>query len=232
MLKALLWKDLRVNRLPLVMATALMLAPYGVVIAAVMQMPLWKEATAASAWAVILSTGCYFSVMCSQASLAMLSGHLIAVERSDRSLEFIAYLPPSRRQLLSSKALVLFGTAAVIWGASLALRELAGVLAGPAVASARALTANMASLWSLAAVGALAMGAGWCASCGLSGTGGAVAMAFFAPMILVGLLQSLGYAAGWPDAFSLGAVYRSACWWLGGALFAIGTGYFLNRVEP
>ncbi len=95
MLRALLWKDLRVNRLPLLIAVAMLIVPYIIVSVAVTNMPLWDEATKASAWAVFLATGCHFSVMCSQASLAMLSGHVIAVERGDRSAEFIAYLPPS-----------------------------------------------------------------------------------------------------------------------------------------
>ena len=232
MLRALIWKDLRVNRLPLLVTALLLAAPYGVVAAAVVQMPLWQESTSASAWAVLLAPGCYFSVMCSQASVAMLSGHLIAVERADRSVEFIAYLPPSRLQLLLSKATILASAVAMVWGANLMLREFSGILAGHARDPADALVADMASFWSLAAVGALAMGAGWCASCFLSGTGGPVAMAFFSPMILVGLLQSLGFASGWPDQFSFGSVYRTACWSLGLALFAIGTGYFLRRVEP
>lgn len=232
MLKALIWKDLRINQLPLLIVVLVLLVPYAVVASAVMQMPLWQESTTASGWAVLLATGCYFSVMCSQASLAMLSGHVVAVERADRSVEFIAYLPPSRFQLLLSKLIVLASALVVVWGANLALRELSGYLAGDTRDPANALVADMASLWSLAAVGTLAMGAGWCASCTLSGTGAPVAMAFFSPMILVGLLQSLGFASGWPDEFSFGSVYRTACWLCGLALFAIGTVHFLRRVEP
>ena len=232
MLIALLRKDIRINRLPILMGLVLLIIPYGVVAASVMQMPLWQESTAASGWAVLLATGCYFSLMCSQASLAMLSGHLIAVERADRSVEFIAYLPPSRLQLLLSKLLVLAIAIAVVWCFNLTLGELASYLAGAANDPAGALVADMASVSSLAAVGVLAIGAGWCASCTLSGTGGPVAIAFFSPVLLVGLLQSLGFAAGWPDEFSFGAVYQSACWWIGLALFAIGTGYYLQRVEP
>lgn len=232
MLKALIWKDARINRLPLMIAVFLLVGPYLVVAAAVMQMPLWQESTSASAWAILLATGGYFSVMCSQASLAMLSGHLIAVERADRSAEFIAYLPPSRFQLLLSKLFVLASTIAMVWGTNLAFTWLSSYLAGDARDPARALTADMASFWTLAAVGALAMGAGWCASCMLTGTGGPVAIAFFSPVILVGLLQSLGFASGWPDEFSFGSVYVSGCWLLSCALFGIGTVHFLRRVEP
>ena len=63
MLKALIWKDLRINRLPLLIGAFVLVAPYIVVGVAVTHMPLWEEATAASAWAVLLTTGCHFSVM-------------------------------------------------------------------------------------------------------------------------------------------------------------------------
>src|SRR5581483_10987631 len=119
MLKALMWKDLRINRLPLWIGGIVLVAPYLLVGIAVMQMPLWQEATVASAWAVLLTTGCHFSVMCSQPTLAMLSGNSIAVERGDRSAEFLSYLPPSRAMVLLSKAMVLLAAFLVIWGPNL-----------------------------------------------------------------------------------------------------------------
>jgi hypothetical protein len=230
-LRALLWKDTRVNRLPLLMCAALLVVPYLIVATAVMQMPLWTEASASSAWAVLLATGCYFSVMCSQAGLAMLSGHLIAVERADRSIEFMAYLPPSRGQLLLSKALVLAGTAAIVWLLNLAVQQLANWLAEDA-AGAQALTPDLVSFPFLAAVGALAMGTGWCASCMLEGTGAAVGLAIFSPIVLVGLLQSVSYFIGWPNENSFGEVYRGACWLFAFLFLILGSLYFLQRVEP
>ena len=85
LMRALVWKDLRLNRLPLLIGAALLVAPYIIVGTALTHMPVWEEAARASAWAVLLATGCHFSVMCSQASLALLSGHVIAAERGDRS---------------------------------------------------------------------------------------------------------------------------------------------------
>jgi len=232
MLKALLWKDLRVNRLPLLMCATLFIAPYILAAAAVMQVPLWQEASTSSGWAVVLATGAYFSIMCSQASLAMLSGHLIAVERSDRSAEFIAYLPPTRLQLLSSKLMVLATAVAVVWGGNFAVQKFADLLAFDLEGGARALTAEMASLGTLAAIGTLAIGAGWCATCMLSGTGTAVAFAMCAPMVLVGVLLALGFSAGWPDQFSFGAVYVRACWVMAILFFVIGSAHYLRRIEP
>jgi hypothetical protein len=53
-----------------------------------------------------------------------------------------------------------------------------------------------------------------------------------APMVLVGVLQSLGFATGWPDAFSFGAVYVRACWIIAILLFALGSAHYLRRFEP
>lgn len=231
LVKALVWKDLRVNRLPLLIGMALLIAPYVVVGTAVTHMPVWEEATRASAWAVLLATGCYFSLMCSQASLALLSGHVIAAERGDRSAEFLAYLPPSRGQVLFSKALVLAGSAAVVWGLNWGASLIADHLAGDTDA-ARMLTADMASIGRLAAIGVLAAGAGWCASSMLENSGPAVAFALVAPIVTFGAFQLIMYLANWPDELTFADVYFAACWPIGASLFAAGTVYFLRRVEP
>ena len=49
---------------------------------------------------------------------AMLGGNAIACERSDRSAHFLAYLPPTKTQILASKFLVAAGALAVLWGAN------------------------------------------------------------------------------------------------------------------
>jgi ABC-type transport system involved in multi-copper enzyme maturation permease subunit len=231
MLTALVWKDLRINRLPLIVGAVLMIAPYVLLTAIVMNLPLWEEATRATAWAVLLASACQFSVMCSQASLAMLSGHLIAVERGDRSAEFLAYLPPSRALVLLSKAIVLAAALLVVYGVNLTLLEIASRLSADADAT-RVLTSNLTSLPRLAAVGFLAMGAGWCASAMLDGTGTAVALAFVAPMALFGLLQATRAACNWPDDLSFAAAYFGACRGVGLALAVLGTCSYLRRVEP
>lgn len=231
MLRALLWKDLRVNRLPLFIGVVLFLVPHGIVAAAVAHMPLWTEARPASALAVLLGTSSYFSIMCSQAALAMLSGHVIAAERGDRSAEFLAYLPPTRAQVLLSKAAVLLGAGAVVWGVNLGLRLLANYLADGTDA-ARSLTGDMTSLGHLAALGALAVGGGWCASAMLENSGPAVALALVAPVTLFGVLEFTYYVFGWPDDHSFARIYFAGCWLAGIALFAGGSTYYLRRIEP
>ena len=205
LIRALMWKDLRINRLPLLIGAALLVAPYIIVGVAVTHMPLWQEATRASAWAVLLATGCHFSVMCSQPTLALLSGHVIAVERGDRSAEFLGYLPPSRGQVLLSKAIVLLGAAAIVWSLNLGTRFIAEYLAGD-TDPASMLTGGMTSLARLAAIGLLAAGAGWCASSMLENSGPAVAFAMVAPIVTFGFFQLTRYLANWPDELSFSTV--------------------------
>jgi len=47
-----------------------------------------------------------------------------------------------------------------------------------------------------------------------------------------GFLQLTRYLANWPDELSFTTVYFAACWPVGAGLFAVGTAYFLCRVEP
>lgn len=231
MLKALIWKDLRINRLPLLIGAFVLVAPYIVVGVAVTHMPLWQEATAASAWAVLLATGCHFSVMCSQPTLAILSGHIIAVERGDRSAEFLGYLPPSRGLVLFSKAVVLAGTFLMIWGLNLLLHATAFWLS-PESDAAHDLTSHMASLPRFAGIGLLAAGAGWCASANVDNSGPAVALGLAAPAVLFGMLLAANSAFNTPDDLSFATVYFTLCPILAVVCFTIGTLLYLRRVEP
>lgn len=231
MLKALIWKDLRLNRLPLLIGAFVLVAPYIVVAVAVTHMPLWQEATGASAWADLLATGCHFSVMCSQPTLAMLSGHIIAVERGDRSAEFLGYLPASRGLVLFSKALVLAGTFLAVWGLNLLLHATALWLS-PDCDATRVLTSHMASLPRFAGIGLLAAGAGWCASANVDNSGPAVGLGLAAPAVLFAVLQATNSAFNTPDDLAFAAAYFTLCPILAVVCFTIGTFSYLRRVEP
>ncbi len=231
MLTALVRKDLRLCRLPIIAGVLLLAAPFLMSAIMVMNMPLWEEATAASAWAVLIATGCHFSAACSQATLAMLSGSLIAVERADRSAEFLAYLPPSRLEVLGGKLIVLGSGVCVIWGVNLCLDVVAGWLAGD-IQAAHLLTDNLVGFPQLAAVGMVAIGGGWCASACLDNTGPPVAVAFMSPLVVLGLVQLCRYLTGWPDALDFARVYFTSCAVAGIGAFLFGSVYYLRRVEP
>jgi hypothetical protein len=180
---------------------------------------------------VLLATGCHFSLLCSQPTLAMLSGHTIAVERGDRSAEFLGYLPPSRGLVLVSKAVVLAGAFLSVWGLNLLLHTTAFWLS-PDSDAARELTSHIASLPRIAGIGLLAAGVGWCASANVENSGPAVALGLAAPMVLFGVLQATHSAFNTPDELAFGAVYFTLCPILAVLFFAIGTFCYLRRVEP
>ncbi len=231
MLKALIRKDLRLCRLPIVTGVVLLLGPFAMAVVIVSNMPLWTEATPASAWAVLLGIGSYFSVMCSQPTLAMISGNIIAAERSDRSAEFLAYLPPSRVQVLLSKFIVLAAAVVVVWGFHFGVSFIAYWLAG-GVQAAETMTTDLVPLRYLAAIGFAAVGSGWCASAMSENTGPAVALAFATPLVLLGVLALTQYLTGWPYSLDYAKVYFSACAVCGAVLFMSGTVYFLRRIQP
>ena len=231
MLIALFKKDVRICRLPIIAGVVLLFGPFAMAWLIVSYMPLWNEATPATAWATFLGTGSYFSVMCSQPTLAMISGNIIAAERSDRSAEFLAYLPPSKAQVIGSKFFVLAMTVLVVWGLNLAVGAIAEWLAGETDA-ARTMTADLLPLRELATIGLVAVGSGWCASSVCSTTGPAVALAFTSPLMVLAVLTAIQYVAGWPSVHGFGSVYFPTCALLGATLFMIGTVYFLRRIEP
>ncbi len=231
MFEALIRKDLRICRMSIVAGVVLLLAPYGMAAVMVMNMTLWTEATPATAWAVMLGWGSFFSVMCSQPTLAMISGSIIATERGDRSAEFLAYLPPERSEILQSKFAVLAGTAMVIYGVNLSVRFFADTLAGD-TNGVEALTGDLPSMTYMAAVGVVAVGVGWCSSAALDNAGPAVALAFAAPLIVFSVLNLVEYLTGWPGQFDFERIYFGSCAGVGVIAFGIGTVYYLKRVEP
>ncbi len=232
MLKALFWKDVRMNRLPLVAAWALLLVPYFIPGAMlVMNAPIWEDGPAESAWAALLGTGSFFSLMCSQASIAMLGGNLIAVERGDRSAEFLAYLPPSRGQILLSKASLLIGAQIVIIGLNGLVVMIALWLAGNSE-TPFIFTGDFVDRSRLVMVGVAAAGCGWLASSMLQSSGPPVALAFLSPMIIFGCLNLVKYLSGWPAYDSFPDVYFATCGMVGPATFVAGCLYYLRRVEP
>ena len=108
----LLWKDYRQNRLILIFGLFFFLVPYLLVLYAACYAAAhgsnfpWPEAlVAASLWSLVLS----------QLTIGFVAGNAIAGERVDRSADFLASLPVSRRRSLVSKVLLLITVVTAIW---------------------------------------------------------------------------------------------------------------------
>ncbi len=236
-LRALIWKDYRVNRLLLIVGALLLVVPYLVV-----AFPVWRSYGAGAefhdAWemenALFLAGYCSLCLSC--LTFAMLGGNLIAGERADASAEFLGSLPPSRAKILVSKAILVSTTFGVIWGANLPLmfpawRRLVEMHAELEMAP---LDPSVESV--LACIGATALvlfGVGWLASSLLSSPTFAIAAALPVPLAVGIALSVCRDNLAWPADVATALWYHAAiCALLGTTGLIGGTWYYLRRVEP
>jgi ABC-type transport system involved in multi-copper enzyme maturation permease subunit len=227
MFRALIWKDVRLNRLPLVFAAAMVVVTYLAVVVQFSMSPAINAGTWSRMLVAVIFAGSVASHAVAQFSLSVLAGNLVAAERVDRSAEFLAYTPASRETILLAKATLL---AAVALG--LMLLHLCGMLIPFAVGTPAAGT-SPADVWvlfaSISAYGFCGAGIGWLASCVLSSNSSAVLFAIVTPA-LVPIATILSLQA--IDRLGSEQAVRVAAWCaLGLAGFLWGTIHYLGRVE-
>jgi len=230
-MKALLWKDYRINRQVLIVGFCLLVAPY---LAAVSWIWYDRGLTGAGAhhWAAVLAFAAQASVICSQMTLVLLAGYVIAGERRDRSAEFLAYLPPSRSAVLTSKALLSAAVALVVWGVYLLFAEVVvPALSGEAAAGQSASFSQTRPM--LLAVGVTLFGMAWLGSSMLESPTYSAAIGVVAVMLVPIALSLCHTLTGQP---AHGDDFMD---WLRGLYFALGAGgfvagwmYYIRRVEP
>jgi hypothetical protein len=223
MLRALIWKDVLANRFPLLLAAALFAASYGVALILGSLDPSLSALPPGRRLFTVLFAGSLASHAVAQLSLAVLSGNLIAVERADRSAEFLAYLPPSRSMVLRAKASLLAFTAILLFLLPLAIGGLAGWISGSLQGDG--FRRSMLNVGSISAIGFCGSGIGWLGSCCLQSNAVAILFAILTPWILA-ILVSVSGGAESP------AILVAANLSLGLAGFLFGTRHYLHRVEP
>ncbi len=191
MLRALLWKDLRVQRVAMVAAFCVIVVPYGYVA----YQYVGDGAAVANSTAELrasLDHAGRISLMASLLVVAMLAGGAFAAERSDRSHEFLALLPPTRFTILGSKALVVMVTTGVLWLLNpYVIMRIASIVT---VDSTLPAASGDAMLGTVSAMALSVLGTGWL---------GSILVANPASSLLIGLLSpffSLLFAYGVRDA--------------------------------
>ncbi|MGI9427834.1 MAG: hypothetical protein ACR2NM_04205 [Bythopirellula sp.] len=97
----LLWREYRLNRLILAAGAVLLLLPYVVALVAVGALVVMEEPIEG-----ILEGALAWSLLSSWIAVLLMASNAIAGERTDRSAEFLAYLPLPRKQLLAAKLLL------------------------------------------------------------------------------------------------------------------------------
>ncbi len=191
MLRALLWKDLRVQRVGLFAAFSVIVVPYGY--AAYQYL---SDGAAVVPWTAELRASLdhagRISLMASLLVVAMLAGGAFAAERSDRSHEFLALLPPTRFTILGSKALVVTVTTGVLWLLNpYVIMRIASIFT---VDSTLPAASGDPTLRTVSAMALSVLGTGWL---------GSILVANPASSLLIGLLSpffSLLFAYGICDA--------------------------------
>ncbi len=230
MFRALIRKDLQISRLPLLLASCLLVvSPLAIAILMSIDSVLMKQTMERQLFALLIGSGFAIHVT-AQLSLAILSANLIAVERVDRSADFLAYLPPNRDMVLRSKATVLGATALILLLVPLALTGSAlcwGERPGPAPS-----IEMFHILLTISAIGVCAAGIGWWASCTLSSNAVAILLALLAPALPSISVLLICLALGIEDAAHAGALLAAVCLATGTAGFVLGTRHYLRRNEP
>ncbi len=219
-MRSLLWKDCRLNRLVLVVGATLLLGPHAAGLALKIYLPLSEPTMPAPAWATVLFYTATYSLLLSTLTVALLGGNAIAVERPDRSAEFLAYLPPTRRKVLASKVLL----AMIVWAAILGLNVPILV----AVTSPKEFGDVPPMAEVLVSVMVLLFGSSWLASSFLASPANATGLGV-AATALIALAAALQAESAQCDP-------RDVVMWtalsIGTASFVAGIICFLRRAEP
>jgi ABC-type transport system involved in multi-copper enzyme maturation permease subunit len=168
---------------------------------------------------------------------ALLAGSVFTLERSDRSAEFLACLPPTRMQNLVSKLTVVLGATAMMvtvhllsfWISYLLLpyiREQSGILTENRLPSALTVLTFVTVIVSVIG-GALAVSA-W-----LNSNGVPILCGLLTPVFVLSFVSLIGWALDIPsegDAF--GVRYAISSLVLGITFGYMGCHWYLTRSEP
>ena len=208
-MKQLLWKDYRLNRPLLILFAAVWLALY-LVGAGAQFASGWPKMPTAHDWAGMLvsyGTSAMYLTFC---FTGLLGGHAIACERGDRSAHFLAVLPPTKMQILTSKFIVAAGVTAVMWGwIVLSIYVIAPRLSSVPVDFSGTLVEP-----GVAAVCVLTFGVGWLASACLEKTTIPIIVALVSPGAVTVVLLLVGVVLPYPKSgYRIGRTWRAS--WLG-----------------
>ncbi len=225
----LLWKEYRQNRLVVYATLVLMAIPY-----AILGWVFWKYGSPhyMADWRRCLLACGIVSLYISQLAMPMIGGSLIAGERADRSAEFQAYLPCSRRRILASKLLLALLLAAIIWLPNVTILCTVRGLVDDVPVNAF----EVAKVFGvLASVGGTAFCVAWLFSSFLTSPTISVCAGIIAPIIaFVGVLlvaRLCEISSFGEGEFVLYGVL-AICLTVAPICFAIGTWHYLRRVEP
>lgn len=228
-MKALLWKDCRVNGLVLIVGALLVLGPFLIAV----PINFYSEriyGALSRPWPEQLTVTGLVSLAFSLLTMVMLGGNAIAGERADRSAEFLACLPPSRRAIITSKAIVALGVGLAAWLVNLGVIYILAPRTGwvPAELATHIQQSRADTLFFLGVLSVYLFGSAWLGSCLVASPAIATGLGFVPPFMTGCLLL---YFLG-PEHPAIDGWYCGIAVTLGVLFFVAGVAYYLRRVEP
>ncbi len=227
MVRTLLWKDFHVNRLALIIGLVLLVGPMGV--GGIINVYAdWRYDKLVWGWQRFLISGGVTTLGISLLSIAILAGNAVAAERMDRSAEFLAYLPPSRLSIITSKIILALGCSALVWLFGTVAVYVIPPLLGEIPEHLVRFRGDAFPIFSFTAI--LLFGAAWLATTFLDSPTIAAAIGIATPILVFALLAVLKYHFAYE--FNIYLWYRRCAVIPGILLFFVGTVYFIRRTEP
>lgn len=159
-------------------------------------------------------------------TISLLAAQAFTQERTDRSAEFLATLPPSRWSILLSKFVLAFSVSVVLWIVNLVM----GLIVAPRFGHFEPGVEGPIEF--LLSTSVLVFGVGWAASTLMTSPVGAWGIASAAPMAVGGVLLSCYYFLGAPTEEQVSGVYTVVGYTLGIAALTASSVVFVRRVEP
>src|SRR3954470_4719834 len=188
----------------------------------------WPALPTAESWAGAICSYGHIALSGVSYVAALLGGNAIACERSDRSVHFLAYLPPTKAQILASKFLVAAGALAILWGANcLAIYAIAPLISPDPMNFLYMFGSPSAALAGCVAT----FGVGWLGSAFLAKPTFPVVMALAFPFVLGYGLFTFAELSG-ISRFEVFERAGTVSLLAGVAAFAAGTRAYYLRVEP
>lgn len=161
---------------------------------------------------------------------SIIAASSIALERSDRSAEFLACLPPTRWQNLMSKLLLVIS----VVGGMLAIHN--GATLGAWIMTAYARTPFKVDLIANLMVTCVVVcmtGFSFAGSSLMKSNGGPALLGFFSPLLSMSIVLGIGKLFDIPSEGNAFAIrYSITCVALGITMLLCGSLWYLNRSEP
>ncbi len=194
MQRNLMYKDYRLVRHYLIGLAIVVLGCY-TFLAWGMDHLLEFNAYSANARLAVVLSGCnYCAFLCSFFLFALIAGNTFAMERQDRSCEFMDALPPNRIQRCTSKAVVV----AVPLLISVAINVLVAFLANR-IAVEAAITERIIPMSVVMDIVCLLLGTigiAWCISSIATNTGAPILLGLISPLLIMNAVFLVNYLLG------------------------------------